>query len=85
VAGLLAALGVHHFYALMSFALCAFVIVSILLEFVKGASQISSKSGTNLMTAMVELTHRNTRRYGGYLVHVGIVLMFIRIHRQSVR
>ena len=26
---------------------------------------------------MVELTHRNTRRYGGYLVHMGIVLMFI--------
>ena len=26
---------------------------------------------------MVELTHRNTRRYGGYLVHMGIVIMFI--------
>jgi cytochrome c-type biogenesis protein CcmF len=26
---------------------------------------------------MVELTHRNTRRYGGYIVHIGIVLMFI--------
>jgi cytochrome c-type biogenesis protein CcmF len=26
---------------------------------------------------MVELTHRNTRRYGGYLVHMGVVLMFI--------
>ena len=26
---------------------------------------------------MVELTHRNTRRYGGYLVHMGIVLMFV--------
>ena len=31
----------------------------------------------NLLRAMVELTHRNTRRYGGYLVHMGIVLMFI--------
>jgi len=26
---------------------------------------------------VVELTHRNTRRYGGYLVHMAIVLMFI--------
>ncbi len=26
---------------------------------------------------MVELTHRNTRRYGGYLVHMGVVIMFI--------
>jgi cytochrome c-type biogenesis protein CcmF len=31
----------------------------------------------NLLRATVELTHRNTRRYGGYLVHMGIVLMFI--------
>jgi cytochrome c-type biogenesis protein CcmF len=31
----------------------------------------------NLVRAMVELTHRNTRRYGGYLVHVGIVLIFV--------
>ena len=34
---------------------------------------------------MVELTHRNTRRYGGYLVHMGIVLHVHRIHRQGVR
>ena len=33
--------------------------------------------GMNLLRAAVELTHRNTRRYGGYLVHMGIVLMFI--------
>ena len=31
----------------------------------------------NLLRATVELTHRNTRRYGGYLVHMGIVLIFI--------
>jgi cytochrome c-type biogenesis protein CcmF len=31
----------------------------------------------NLLMAMIELTHRNTRRYGGYLVHMGIVIMFI--------
>jgi cytochrome c-type biogenesis protein CcmF len=30
-----------------------------------------------LVAGAVELTHRNTRRYGGYLVHMGIVLMFI--------
>jgi len=31
----------------------------------------------NFLAATVELTHRNTRRYGGYLVHMGIVLMFV--------
>jgi len=75
-AGLFAA-GVHHFYALVSFALCMFVVVTVLMEFYKGAMAIHAKDGTNLLAAMFELTHRNTRRYGGYIVHIGIVLMFI--------
>lgn len=69
--------GIRHFYALISFGLCAFVTWTIVSEFVKGARAISLKSGSNLLLSMVELTHRNTRRYGGYLVHMGIVLMFI--------
>jgi cytochrome c-type biogenesis protein CcmF len=75
--GTLLALGVRHFYALMSFGLCAFVLWTVVSEFLKGARAIAAKSGQNLAMAMVELTHRNTRRYGGYLVHVGIVIMFI--------
>ena len=51
--------------------------LTIVIEFYKGASVIAAKSGMNLLAATVELTHRNTRRYGGYLVHMGIVLMFI--------
>jgi cytochrome c-type biogenesis protein CcmF len=71
------ALGVHHFYALVSFALCAFVAVTIAIEFFKGANAIGSRNQMNLLSAMIELTHRNTRRYGGYLVHMGVVFMFI--------
>jgi len=77
VAGVLFGLGVRHFYALVSFALCAFVATTVVMEFWKGASAIRAKSNTNLFSSMVELTHRNTRRYGGYLVHMGVVLMFI--------
>ena len=77
VAVVLAALGIHHFYALVSFGLCTFVAVTVAIEFYKGADAIHTKSGTNFISAMVELTHRNTRRYGGYLVHMAIVLMFI--------
>jgi cytochrome c-type biogenesis protein CcmF len=77
VAAGLAALGMRHFYALVSFALCAFVLATVVLEFSKGAYAIHTKSGANLLASIVELTHRNTRRYGGYLVHVGIVLLFI--------
>jgi cytochrome c-type biogenesis protein CcmF len=77
VAGILFATGVHHFYALMSLLLCTFVTATILIEFYKGSSAIRAKDGTNWITSMWELTFRNTRRYGGYLVHMGIVFMFI--------
>jgi len=77
VAGTLMALGMRHPYALMSFGLCTFVLTTVALEFWKGSRAIASKSGQNVLSAMIELTHRNTRRYGGYLVHVGIVIMFI--------
>ncbi len=71
------AAGVHHVYALMAFGLCLFVAWTVAGEFYKGSRAISRKTGRNLLLAGVELTHRNTRRYGGYIVHMGIVLMFI--------
>lgn len=67
----------QHPYALVSFGLCMFVTATIFMEFWKGASAIKAKSGTGILPSMIELTHRNTRRYGGYLVHMGIVFMFI--------
>ena len=74
----LAVFGVYeHPFALVSFGLCMFVAATIFAEFWKGARAISAKSQVGLIPAAVELTHRNTRRYGGYLVHMGIVFMFI--------
>jgi cytochrome c-type biogenesis protein CcmF len=73
----LAALGMHNIYALISFMLCTFVTVTVAIEFFKGAGAIQTKDGGSLIGAMVALTHRNTRRYGGYLVHMGVVLMFV--------
>ena len=64
-------------YALVSFGLCLFVATTIFIEFWKGASAIKGKTGMGMLPAMVELTHRNTRRYGGYIVHLAIVFMFI--------
>jgi cytochrome c-type biogenesis protein CcmF len=77
VAGGLLATGVRSFYALVSFGLCAFVLVSVGMEFVKGANAIAAKDKSNFLSSVIELTHRNTRRYGGYLVHVGVVIIFI--------
>jgi len=75
--GALVAAGMRHIYALISFGFCLFVALTVISEFYKGAKAIAAKSDMNLLRATVELTHRNTRRYGGYLVHMGIVLMFI--------
>ncbi len=75
--GALMAAGMRHFYALISFGFCLFVALTILAEFYKGARAISAKNGMGFLAATVELTHRNTRRYGGYLIHMGIVLVFI--------
>src|SRR6202041_1387726 len=74
--GLVAA-GMRNFYAIISFGFCLFVILTVLAEFYRGARAIAAKSSMNLVRATVELTHRNTRRYGGDLVHMGIVMMFI--------
>jgi cytochrome c-type biogenesis protein CcmF len=75
--GVLIAAGMRHFYALISFGFCLFVALTVAVEFYKGSRSIAKSKGMNFPRAAVELTHRNTRRYGGYLVHVGIVLMFI--------
>jgi cytochrome c-type biogenesis protein CcmF len=69
--------GVRNFYALICFGLCLFVTWTIAFEFYRGARAMRARTGQNLAAAAVELTRRNTRRYGGYIVHMGVVLMFV--------
>jgi len=66
-------------YALVSFSIGALVITAVSSEFLRGAHVIAQQTGRNLLSATVELTRRNTRRYGGYIVHFGVVLIFIGI------
>ncbi|MCH8266976.1 MAG: heme lyase CcmF/NrfE family subunit [Acidobacteria bacterium] len=73
------ALGVRGFYPQVSFILCAFVSLTIWMEFYRGARVIRGKTGGSLLGAAVTLTRRNTRRYGGYVVHFGMVLIFVGI------
>ena len=83
--GALIAAGMRSYYALISFGFCLFVALTVFMEFYKGSRSIAAKNGMNLVRAAVELTHRNTRRYGGYLVHMGIVLMFIGFTGQAFK
>ncbi len=66
-----------NFYALVSFALCASVMTAILSEFFRGALVISRQTGHNLAAATWLLTRRNTRRYGGYIIHIGVVIVVV--------
>ncbi len=77
LAVVLFASGMRHPYAIVSFSFCMFVTMTIFLEFYRGARAIHLKDKVSYVRGAFELTHRNTRRYGGYLVHMGIVLMFI--------
>jgi cytochrome c-type biogenesis protein CcmF len=63
----------------VTFTLAAGVITAIAAEFLRGASVVRTQTGKNLVASTILLTRRNTRRYGGYVVHFGIVVMFIGI------
>jgi cytochrome c-type biogenesis protein CcmF len=69
--------GMRYIYSIVSLSLCFFVAATIVMEFFRGSRAISEKMHIGFVPAVIELTHRNTRRYGGYLVHMGIVLMFV--------
>jgi len=71
--------GFRDIYSLLCLILGVFVTLTIASEFFRGARVISARDGTNIFTSMGELTMRNTRRYGGYVVHFGMVLIFIGI------
>ncbi|HXC97209.1 MAG TPA: cytochrome c-type biogenesis CcmF C-terminal domain-containing protein [Edaphobacter sp.] len=68
-----------NLFSLVTFTLAAGVITAIASEFLRGASVVATQTGKNLLASTVLLVRRNTRRYGGYIVHFGIVVMFIGI------
>jgi cytochrome c-type biogenesis protein CcmF len=77
VGGLVLALGVRLWSAGICFAFCGFVAGTIVQEFWRGAKVRKGATGTDIFTALVGLVGRNRRRYGGYIVHVGIVFIFL--------
>jgi cytochrome c-type biogenesis protein CcmF len=68
---------ISYFYSLMAIALAVLVILTVASEFYRGGRVISKHTGQGMFASMVQLTHRNTRRYGGYIVHFGVVVVII--------
>jgi cytochrome c-type biogenesis protein CcmF len=66
-----------NFFALIAFSLAAAVFTAIISEFPRGGAVIAKQTHKNLLTATYLLTRRNTRRYGGYIIHIGIVIIVV--------
>ena len=76
-------LGARDFYAIVCFLLSTFVAATIAVEYYRGARVIRARSGLNWLSSAMELTLRNTRRYGGYIVHFGMVMIFVGLAGQA--
>jgi cytochrome c-type biogenesis protein CcmF len=78
LAGLvLLAAGMRDAWALVAFALGAFVTATVAQEFWRGATARHRQYGEGYALATARLIGRNRRRYGGYVVHLGMVILFI--------
>jgi len=69
--------GMRDFGALMAVSLGGFVVATVLQEFARGARARHRQFGEPVALAALRLIGRNRRRYGGYIVHLGIVLLFV--------
>jgi len=72
----LLAVGMRDIYALIAYVLAGFVAATIVQEFAKGVGARRRMYSEPPLTAFVRLVARNRRRYGGYIVHAGVVILF---------
>ena len=61
----------------ISFSLGAFVTATITTEFTRGIQARRKKFNESIITALIKMVSKNRSRYGGYVVHLGIVFMFV--------
>ncbi|MFT3892880.1 MAG: cytochrome c-type biogenesis CcmF C-terminal domain-containing protein [Anaerolineales bacterium] len=69
----------QNIIALVGFFLVALVILVTIYEYWRGAYARQKSQGENIFTAFLNLTGRNRRRYGGYIIHISMMLMAIGI------
>jgi cytochrome c-type biogenesis protein CcmF len=65
------------FYALVAWSLAAFVIGTITQEYARAIRARTRKGEENAFQALATLLRRNQQRYGGYVVHLGVVFILI--------
>ncbi len=75
--GALLMLGVRHGMALATFSIGVFVMTIVVTEFWKGTTARARIAGEGVFHALRSLVKRNRRRWGGYVVHAGVVVVFV--------
>jgi cytochrome c-type biogenesis protein CcmF len=78
------AFGMRSFSALLVVSISAFVLHTIAWEFHRGAVARRITLGESYAVALLNITTKNQRRYGGYVVHLGVVFIFLGITMSSV-
>ena len=75
--------GYRHYYAVTVFSIAGFVLGTIMAEFYRGMRARQAMLRESSPRALGKLVSKNPRRYGGYVVHVGVVLIGVGIAGSS--
>lgn len=70
---------IRNFFPLLGLAVCTFATATIVQEYVRGVMARRTHNNEAIPIAMGQLIRRNGRRYGGYIVHLGMVLISIAV------
>ncbi|OEH86103.1 cytochrome C biogenesis protein [Desulfuribacillus stibiiarsenatis] len=79
VGAALFAYGIRNPWAIISYAVITFVLIIHIIEFYRGTRARMKMTRENVFTAFYRLITRSRRRYGGYIIHIGIILMAVGI------
>ena len=71
------ALGIREPYPIITFAFAGFVMTTVVDEFAKGINARRRIAGVGFLGGLGQILTRNNRRYGGYIVHAGIVVIIV--------
>ncbi|WP_229247829.1 cytochrome c-type biogenesis CcmF C-terminal domain-containing protein [Desulfosporosinus shakirovi] len=76
--------GITKPYVLIAYTICVFVISSTLQDILKGVRVRKKLTGANLIVSLIRLLSKNRRRYGCYVIHMGIVMMIVGVTGSNV-
>ncbi|MCK8825180.1 heme lyase CcmF/NrfE family subunit [Fuchsiella alkaliacetigena] len=76
-------IGIRDFYPVVTFAASFFVLVTIVQEFWQGVRARKSNTGEGVIRALLNLVGANRRRYGGFIIHIAVIMMVVGITGSS--